>query len=207
MDRPALLQRALRLSVLSIALGALFGGTAVIVGLATDSLSLLGFGIDAAIDSVASVILVWRFRTEVHEPHRAERIESLAERAIGAVLLVVAVYLAVNAVDALVKGTHPEASPVRTLLLVGSVVTLPPLAIAKYRTARALASGALRADSILTAIAALLGAIGLVSLILDQFLGVAWADAVGALVIAVIIAREGWSSVQASRTPEPITPR
>jgi divalent metal cation (Fe/Co/Zn/Cd) transporter len=207
MDRPALLQRALRLSVLSIALGALFGGTAVIVGLATNSLSLLGFGIDAAIDSVASVILVWRFRTEVHEPHRAERIESLAERAIGAVLLVVAAYLAVNAVDALAKGTHPEASPVRTFLLIASVVTLPPLAIAKYRTARALGSGALRADSILTGIAALLGAIGLVSLILDQFLGVAWADAVGALAIAVIIAREGWSSLQAARTPEPITPR
>lgn len=206
MDRPTLLRRALLLSVLSIALGAVFGGTAVIVGLATDSLSLLGFGIDAAIDSVASVILVWRFRTEVREPHRAERIESLAERAIGAVLLAVAVYLAVNAVNALASGTHPEASPVRTVLLIASLVALPPLALAKYRTARALASGALRADSILTGIAALLGAIGLVSLVLDQLFGVRWADAVGALLIAVIIAREGWSSYQAARTPEPIDP-
>jgi divalent metal cation (Fe/Co/Zn/Cd) transporter len=206
MDRHGLLQRALRLSVLSIALGALFGGTAVMVGVATGSLSLLGFGIDAAIDSVASVVLVWRFRTEVRQPHRAERIESLAERAIGGVLLVVAVYLAGSAINALATGAHPEASPIRALLLVASVVTLPPLALAKYRVARALSSGALRADSILTGIAALLGGIGVASLALDQLFGVTWADAVGALVIAVIIAREGWASVQASRTPEPITP-
>jgi divalent metal cation (Fe/Co/Zn/Cd) transporter len=206
MDRPVLLRRALLLSVLSIALGAVFGGTAVIVGLVTGSLSLLGFGIDAAIDSVASVVLVWRFRTEVREPHRAERIETIAERAIGAVLLVVAVYLAVNAVNALASGAHPEASPVRTILLIVSLITLPPLAIAKYRTARALGSGALRADSILTGIAALLAAIGLVSLALDQVFGVSWADAVGALVIAVIMAREGWSSFQAALTPAPIDP-
>ena len=206
MDRPGLLRRALLLSVLSIVINGLLGGAAVIVGLATDSLSLLGFGLDAAIDSIASVVLVWRFRTEVREPHRAERIERLAETAVGAVLLVLAAYLAISALGALASATKPEASLARTLLLLAAVVILPPLAVAKSRTARALGSGALRADSILTGIAAVLGAIGLVSLALDQLFGVSWADAVGALVIAVIIAREGWASLQASRTPEPIAP-
>jgi divalent metal cation (Fe/Co/Zn/Cd) transporter len=93
---------------------------------------------------------------------------------------------------------------VRTGLLLVALVALPPLAVAKKRTARALGSGALRADSILTGIAALLALIGLVSLVLDQVLGVAWADAVGALIIAGVIAREGWSSVQAAKTHEPI---
>src|SRR6185295_18167747 len=41
-------------------------------------------------------------------------------------------------------------------------------------------------------IAALLALIGLVSLVLDEVARVPWADAVGALVIAVIVAREGW---------------
>ena len=204
--RPGQLRHALRLSYLSIALSGLLGGTAVVVGLASESLSLLGFGLDAAIDSAASVVLVWRFRIEVHDHHRADRVERLAETAVGGVLLVLAAYLAISAVNALVNDAHPEASTVRTVLLLAAVVVLPPLALAKYRTARALRSGALRADSILTGIAALLGAIGLVSLVLDQLLHVAWADAVGALAIAVIIAREGWASLQASRTPEPIVP-
>jgi divalent metal cation (Fe/Co/Zn/Cd) transporter len=58
----------------------------------------------------------------------------------------------------------------------------------------------------LTGIAALLGGIGLISLVLDLVLHVPGADAVGALVIAAIVAREGWSSVRAARTPEPILP-
>lgn len=204
MDRSRLLRRALTLSVISIALSGVLGGIAVIVGVATGSLSLLGFGLDAAIDSVASIVLVWRFRTERREPHRAARVERLAEMAVGGVLLVLAVYLAVAALSALAGGGHPEANPVRTVLLLIALATLPPLAIAKNRTASALGSGALRADSILTAIAALLALIGLVSLVLDQVVGIAWADAVGALIIAVVIAREGWASVQSARTHEPI---
>jgi divalent metal cation (Fe/Co/Zn/Cd) transporter len=205
-DRNGLLSRALALSVLSIVLAGLLGGLAVIVGLATDSLSMLGFGLDAGIDSVASIVLVWRFRTEAREPHRAERIERLAETAVGAVLLVLAVYLAFGALNAIATGAHPESNAIRSVLLSFAVIALPPLALAKYRVARALDSGALRADSILTGIAALLGGIGLISLVLDLVLHVPGADAVGALVIAAIVAREGWSSVRAARTPEPILP-
>lgn len=205
MDRPSLLRRALALSIISILLNGVLGGIAVVVGLATDTVSLIGFGLDAAIDSVASVVLVWRFRAEVREPHRAERIERIAERAVGAVLIAVAGYLALTAINALVNGAHPEASPLRTVLLLIAVVALPPLAIAKNRTARDLGSGALRADSILTGIAALLAFIGLLSLVLDEVAHVPWADAAGALVIAVIVAREGWSSVQAAKTHEPIS--
>ena len=204
MDRSRLLRRALTLSVISILLSGLLGGIAIVVGVATGSLSLLGFGLDSAIDSIASIVLVWRFRTEVREPHRAERVERLAEIAVGGVLLALAVYLAVAALSALASGGHPEASVVRTVLLLIALAALPPLAVAKNRTAGSLGSGALRADSILTGIAALLALIGLVSLVLDQVLGVAWADALGALIIAVVIAREGWASVQAAKTHQPI---
>jgi divalent metal cation (Fe/Co/Zn/Cd) transporter len=199
-DRSSLLGRAVALSVLSIGINGVLGGTAVLVGLASDSLSLLGFGLDAAIDSAASVALVWRFRTEVREPHRAERIEALAETAVGVVMLVLAAYLGVSAIGALASNAQPEPSDIRTVLLVVALLVLPPLAIAKYRVARSLGSGALRADSILTAIAAVLALIGLVSLALEELVHVTWGDAVGALLIAVIIAREGWASVQVARS-------
>lgn len=199
-DRSSLLGLAVALSVLSIGINGVLGGTAVLVGLASDSLSLLGFGLDAAIDSAASVALVWRFRTEVREPHRAERIEALAETAVGVVMLVLAAYLGISAIGALASNAQPEPSDIRTVLLVVALLVLPPLAIAKHRVARSLGSGALRADSILTAIAAVLALIGLVSLALEELVHVTWGDAAGALVIAVIIAREGWASVQVARS-------
>lgn len=204
MTRETDLRWALRLSLLSIIVSGAIGGVAVVVGLASGSLSLLGFGFDDAIDSVASVALVWRFRIEARQPHRAERVETVAEAVVGGVLLVLATYLGVNAVGALVRQSHPEPTVVGTVLLVVSLLILPFLAFAKLRIARRLASGALRADSVLTAIAAGLALISLVGLGLTEIFGLFWADAVGALILTAILAREGLSSIQAMRTPNPI---
>jgi divalent metal cation (Fe/Co/Zn/Cd) transporter len=189
--RENLLRRALALSVLSIVINGVAGGAAVVVALTSGSLSLLGFGFDAAIDSAASVALVWRFSIETREPHRAERVEKVAERIVGIVLLVLAVYLAASAVRALTSAAHPTPTIVGTMLLLFSVAVLPPLAIAKYRLASTMSSRALRADSLLTGIAAFLALVGLVSLGLAEAFGATWADAVGALVVAAFLAREG----------------
>jgi divalent metal cation (Fe/Co/Zn/Cd) transporter len=200
--RDDLLRRALALSILSIVLSGVAGGTAVIVGLTTNSLSLLGFGFDAAIDAAASVALVWRFRIEAREPHRAERVETIAEAIVGGVLLLLAAYLGWSAARALATNAHPEVSLVGIGLLVFSAAALPPLALAKSRVARALDSGALRADSILTGVAALIAFIGLAGLGLSDAFGVTWADAVGALVVTAILIREGVGSLRAVRTAD-----
>ena len=147
------------------------GFIAVYVAMVSGSLSLLGFGADALIDSIASIVLVWRFSVEAREPERAERVEAAAERVVGLALIALALYLVFGAVRALAAQTHPEASLVSLGLLVASLVVLPPLAVAKYRVAARLGSGALRADSILTAVAAILAVISLASLAASQALG------------------------------------
>lgn len=201
MDRHALLRRAILLSVASIALNAFMGSIAVVAAMSSGSLALLGFGFDAVIDSAASVALVWRFRIERASPHRAERVEQIAETIIGAVLLLLAAYLAIMSVRALLDGTHPEPTPIGTALLVASVVLLPPLARAKYLVARQLDSGALRADSLLTGMTSLLAVIALAGIALSTTLGIGWGDAVGALLVALILAREGRSSFAVRHQP------
>src|SRR5262245_2009728 len=195
-DRVQLLRRALVLSLISVALSGVLGLIAVIVGLTSDSLSLLGFGFDTAIDGAASIALAWRFATEARHPHKGEGVERAAEIVVGVVLLLLAVYLGANALIALANGSHPEVTPVGIVISVFSLLALPPLALAKYRTAIPLASGALRADSILTSIAAALALISLISLALIEFFDVFWADAVGALIVTMVLLREGWFSVK-----------
>jgi len=195
-DRPTLLRRALYLSLISVALSGALGLLAVVVGLVSNSLSLLGFGFDAAIDGAASVALAWRFATEARHPHRSDSVERAAELVVGWILLFLGVYLGANAILALVNHSSPQVTTVGVAISVISLIALPPLSIAKYRTARDLGSGALRADSILTAIAAALALISLMGLVLTEAFGFTWADAVGALIVTVVLFREGWFSVR-----------
>jgi len=192
------LRRALWLSAFSMVWNGIAGSIAAYVAVVTGSLSLLGFGVDAVIDSIASVALIWRFRVESSQPVRAARVERMAERIVGISLILLAAYLVVGSIRALATQSHPDMSFASVALLMTSVVVLPPLARAKYLVARRLGSGALRLDSILTAVAALLAAISLGSLAASDRLGLWWADAVAAIVVAVILGREGFASMRAA---------
>jgi divalent metal cation (Fe/Co/Zn/Cd) transporter len=194
--RGELVARARLLSVVSIALSGALGGLAVAVGLASSRLSLLGFGFDAAIDSVASIALVWRFQIESTHPARAERAEHIAEQVIGVVLVILAAYLGVNAIRALATGGRAEATSVGLLIIIASILALPPLATAKFRVARSLESRALRADSILTFVAALLAFFAVLGFVLTEVLRLAWADSVAALVVALVLVREGAAALR-----------
>lgn len=194
MNRERLLERAFLLSAVSVAISGVAGGFAVAVGLASGRLSLLGFGFDAAIDAVASVVLLWRFRIEARHPARAERAERLAERVVGGVLIVLGLYLGISTIQALVGDSHPASTPIGLAISLVSVILLPPLSLAKSRVAASLGSRALRADSILTAVAAALALIALAGFAATEWLGITWADAVGGLVIAVVLLREGASA-------------
>lgn len=174
------------------------GGAAVLVALSTASLSLLGFGFDAVVDASASIALVWRFAVEARQPSRAARVERLAERVVGSAMVLFSVYLGAASALSLASGHGPGPSAFAIVLLVASVAVLPPLAVLKLRVARELGSAALRADSLLTAVAAVLAAISLLGQVAASALGLWWADAAGALVVAVIVLREGMLAVRAS---------
>ena len=193
-------RRALWLSAFSVAWTGTAGTIAVYSALSSGSLSLLGFGVDAVIDAAASVTLIWRFLVEARQPERAERVERIAERVVGWVLIVLAIYLVAGSIRSLVAQSHPEGSFASLALLVASLLVLPALARAKYVVARNLGSRALRLDSLLTAVAALLALVSLAGLALSGALGLWWADAAAALFVALVVLREGWGSLVASRT-------
>jgi divalent metal cation (Fe/Co/Zn/Cd) transporter len=192
------LRRALWLSAISIAWSGIVGSIAVYSALTSGSLSLLGFGADAVLDALASTALIWRFLVESRQPERAARVEHAAERVVGLALLGLAAYLAVASIRALLMQAHPEVSTLGLALLLASVVMLPPLAVAKRRVAASLGSGALRADSVLTAVAGALAAISLASLAASDAFGSWWADSVAALIVGAIIFRQGWRSLAAA---------
>jgi divalent metal cation (Fe/Co/Zn/Cd) transporter len=198
-DREHSVAIAIWLSLFTVGWNLVFGSLAIVVATLVGSSSLLGFGLDAVVDAAASVVLVWRFRTERTDEQRAQRIEVVALRVVGVSLVFAAAYVTIRSITALVDHSGPEASAFGRVLAAASAVVLPFLAIAKYRVAKRLDSRALRADSILTAAAGFLAIMSLAASALGA-IGLWWADAVAALAIGVILFLEGGRSIL--RPPE-----
>jgi divalent metal cation (Fe/Co/Zn/Cd) transporter len=182
----------MRLSAFTVVWNTIVGGAAVATAISTGSLSLIGFGINAVVDSSVSVLLVWRFHAEDRgHAERAERAEARAERLAGVAFLLIAVYLAVQSIRTIATSGHSESTIFGIVEAAASLLVLPFLARAKYTLALRIGSRALRADSILTASGVALSAVALAALVLHSAFGWWWADPVGALAIAVILAWQG----------------
>jgi divalent metal cation (Fe/Co/Zn/Cd) transporter len=166
---------------------------------AARSTALVGFGLDSLVDGVASATLVWRFRHERLGIRASDELERRATRVVGAILLLIAFYLAVRALTALAEGSGPEPSAVGIALTAVSILVLPFLARAKLRLAGALGSRALRADGVLSGAGAALAGATLLGLAVNSAFGWSWADSVAALLIGATLAREGMRALESAR--------
>jgi divalent metal cation (Fe/Co/Zn/Cd) transporter len=168
---------------------------AVAAGWLAGSVALVGFGVDSAIEVASSLAAVWRLRRDADAASR-ERSERRALRAIGACFLLLAAYVAEQAVVALVRGEAPAASRAGLVLAALSLLVMPALAHFKRGVARTLGSGALAAETRQTEVCAWLSAILLVGLGLNAGLGWWWADPVAGLAMTPLMAREGVAALR-----------
>jgi divalent metal cation (Fe/Co/Zn/Cd) transporter len=187
-DRAGLVRRARALAWLGVGWHVVEAAVAVLAGLAASSIALIGFGADSVVESVAGVIVLWRFAAARASSARAER---SAQRLIAISFYVIAVYVAVGAVRSLVGGEEPEASWVGVGLAAFTAAAMPPLAIAKARVARRLNSSATRSEGRQNMLCAYLSLGLLAGLSANALLGWWWADPVAALAIAAVAVREG----------------
>jgi divalent metal cation (Fe/Co/Zn/Cd) transporter len=187
--RAALVRRGRLLEYLTVGWNSLEGIIAVAAGLAAGSVALVGFGFDSVIEVTSGAALLWRLHMDA--PERRERAEQTALKLVGWSFMLLATYVAFDAVKSLARREPPEASYVGIALAALSLVVMPLLARAKRRVAAGINSRALQADSRQTDICAYLSAILLGGLLLNAALGWWWADPVAALVMVPIIVKEG----------------
>lgn len=195
--RAAALSRARRLEYFTLAWNSVEAVVSLAAGVVAGSIALIGFGMDSVIENGSAVALLWRLRRANEATGRQrERAEATALRAVGVLFLLLALYIAVDSILMLVRQVEPGRSVIGIAMAAASVVVMPLLARAKRRTAAVLASSALRADSRQSDFCAYLAGITLAGLALNGLFGWWWADPVSALLITVIIAREGISALR-----------
>src|SRR3954452_8643853 len=188
LERARLVRRARLLARLGLAWHAVEATVAIGAGIAASSVALVGFGADSLVEGVAGIVVLWRFAAARAASEEAER---RAQRLIGAGFVLIAGYVAVEAVRGLFGGHEPEASWVGIALSAAALVTMPPLAMAKARVGARLESAATVGEGRQNMLCAYLSAALLVGLVANAALGWWWADPAAALLIAGVALREG----------------
>ena len=190
LDRISYIRRGLRLEYITLIWNSLEAIIAILSGILAGSIALVGFGCDSVIECASGTVLVWRLRSDAEE-HRRESIERRALQLVGASFLLLAAYVAYEAIATLLEHKAPERSLPGIILATASLLVMPLLARAKRNVAKSISSTALHADSRQTDLCAYLSAILLGGLLLNALLGWWWADPVVGLIMVLIIAREG----------------
>lgn len=179
-----------RLEYFTIFYNCLEGIISIVAGLIAGSVSLIGFGLDSAIEVTSGAALLWRLSYDA-DPAQRESAERSTLRIVGVCFIALAAYILYDSGLTLFRREPPERSIPGIILAAVSVVIMPILARSKRRVAAAINSAALRADSRQTDFCTYLSAILLCGLLLNAMFGWWWADPAAALLMAPIIANEG----------------
>ncbi len=187
-ERDRLIRRAKALSWFSLAYMAAEGAVAITAAILASSVALLAFGLDSAIEGVASLIVIWRFTGARLGSAHAER---RAQRLVAITFFLLAPYIAQDATRTLIGGKHPAVSWLGIGVSISSIIAMPVLGQAKQRIGRRLGSGATAAEGSQNMLCAYLAAGVLVGLALNAAFGLWWADPAAALAVAALALDEG----------------
>ena len=164
------------------------GTVGVIAGVIAGSIALIGFGLDSAIEGLASVIVVWRFTgTRTLSDHA----EGRAQKMVAVSFFLLAPYVAVESLHTLIAEHRAETSIVGIVLTTATLAICPGLGIAKQRIGDRLGSAATKGEGRQNLLCAGLAVGVLAGLLANTTLGIWWLDPAVGLVIAIACVHAG----------------
>ncbi len=164
-----------------------------VVGIMSGSLGIMSEALHSGLDMVAAVITYFSVKVSdkpADEEHNYGhgKIENLSALVETVLLLVTCVWIVYEAISRLVSGdTHIEISVWSYVVVISSIVIDVSRSRALYRVARKHNSQALEADALHFATDVWSSSVVLLGLVCYQFLGWYAADAITALLVAVIV--------------------
>ena len=190
-ETEALTRRGLRLAQFTVGYNVIEGIVAVTAGLMAGLVSVVGFGIDSGIESIAAVLVALRLSARLRHGETDEHKEKIALRLVAVTFFILAAYVTYEGIRSLLAAETPESSPVSIIVLVLSLIIMPILAAAKKKVGTALGDNLILADAAETRICVLLSVSTLAGLIIFALTGAAWVDPVAGFVIAAFAIHEG----------------
>jgi cation diffusion facilitator family transporter len=186
---------------LSLAVGALVFAAKVAAWIVTGSVAVFSDAMESIVNVVAALLLVWSLRMAAQpadrdHPYGHGKAEFLSAGVEGALIIVAAVLIGVQALRDLLVGTVPHRLDTGMALVAGASLLNGGLGLYLVAVGRRTHSLALVADGrhILTDVWTSAGV--LLGLLAVELTGRVWLDPAVALAVAANIVREGWKLVQ-----------
>ncbi|MFT3862900.1 MAG: cation transporter [Solirubrobacterales bacterium] len=184
-EGPRLLRRGIRLEAMTLGWNVIGVFVVFFAAFAAGSVALASFGLDSAIEILASTVVIWHLRDTADE-----RRERRALSVIGWAFVGLALYVTAQAAYTLIGDDRPHRSALGIGWTAATFVVMLALASAKGRVGKELGNVTLETESRVTVIDAYLAGAVLVGLALNAACGWWWADPLAGLVVVYYAVRE-----------------
>jgi len=199
----ALYKKGLYLEYFTLAYNVLEAAVAIAFGSMAGSIALIGFGLDSLVESLSSLILIWRLRQHNRISRAAERqLETRAIRLVAITFFILGLYVLVQSILKITLHQPSETSLPGIIIAAVSLIVMPLLWWQKYRTGKRIGSRALIADAKETLACAFLSLALLLGLGMNYLFGFWQADPIVGIIVAIFLFREGREVWQESNEEE-----
>jgi divalent metal cation (Fe/Co/Zn/Cd) transporter len=187
-----LYKRAFNLSLFTIIYNVIEGLVSIVLGYSDETLTLFGFGADSFIEVISGIgIAVMIIRIRNHPESTVSEFEIKALKVTGTAFYLLALTLAAGTILNIIKHHTPETTLWGIVISLVSIIVMTWLMASKKRTGKALNSEPVLADANCTKICVYMSVVLLVSSLIYEFTGFAYADALGAAGLIYFSISEG----------------
>ncbi len=164
----------------------------IIFGSLSNSIALVGFGLDSIVESLSGIILIWRLKKHgfVDEEEELD-IEKKATKLVGFTFFILGFYVLVESIKKLIFLEKPDPSLAGVIIALASLLIMPLLYSQKNKIGKKIGSKALIADSKETLACAFLSLPLFLGLTLNYLFGFWQADPLVGILIFIFLIKEG----------------
>ena len=194
---------AFQLSLFTILYNIVEGIISMLVGIEDETLSLFGFGADSFIEVISGIgiaAMIIRIRRNPQSPKSKFEINAL--RITGTSFFLLSAGLLAGIVFNIVNRNKPETTIWGVVISLVSITVMVWLMLTKRIVGRKLKSDAIIADANCTKVCVYMSLVLLISSLIYEFTGFAYADAIGAAGLVYFSISEGKEAFEKARGKE-----
>lgn len=195
-----LYKRAFALSMFTIFYNAVEGLVSIYLGYQDETLALMGFGVDSFIEILSGLgIAIMIIRINKHQKSEQSNFERTALRITGIAFYLLSIGLLVGIILNLINQHKPETTFWGVVISLISILVMTWLTYAKKKVGKKLNSEPILADANCTKVCVYMSVVLLVSSLIYELTGFAYADMIGSAGLIYFSISEGKEALEKAK--------